>query len=88
MQHPAAAGGIKSCEEINALQKMRMDAALGLGLYKKHPDHRCRQRLQCVVKLNRPRECIRDAQLKLSRDLAAVACKVKDINRLLTLCVD
>jgi hypothetical protein len=48
----------------------------------------CRQRLQCVVKLNRPRECIRDAQLKLSRDLAAVACKVKDINRLLTLCVD
>ena len=57
-------------------------------LEKNIPSYRCRQRVQCVVKLHRPRECIRDAQLKLSRDLAAVACKVKDINRLLTLCVD
>ena len=34
-QHPVAAGGIKSCQEFNALQKMGMDAAVGMALYKK-----------------------------------------------------
>jgi len=37
--HPIiAAGGIKSRQEINALQDMGMDAAVGMALYKKHPD--------------------------------------------------